>query len=115
MLPISELKKPIAVVNGVPVTLEQAQAEIARGTQLGQQVLGQMKNIVNRHSPVTPEEQKLIEERFKKLPPGIKVVTMNGFELTRDQMIEEVKKRTPVGEQLAQRELRYLKYAFSGK
>lgn len=114
-IPRSELNKPIAIIDGQQITFGQAEQEIAKGTQIGRQALNKMQKIAFRHSPVTPEERELVEKRFEKLPPGIKVVTMDGFELTPAQMIQEVKRGTPVGEQLAQKELRYVKYVLTGK
>lgn len=64
---------------------------------------------------LTQSDYDLVAKRLEALPPGLKVVRMDGFELSKEQMIEEVKKKSKIGEQLAQKDMRYLKYILSGK
>ena len=64
---------------------------------------------------LSDEDRALAIKRLETLPSGIKVVRLDGYELSRDQMIEEVKKKSKIGEQLVQKDIRYLKYVVSGK
>lgn len=117
-IPKAELNKPLAIADGKPVTPLDLAREIEDGTALGRKALLATKKIAERHSPITPDEYKLVEERLKLMPSKIKLVTLAEppkRELSKEEILEELKKKSPLGEEIAKRELRYLKFITTGR
>jgi len=57
----------------------------------------------------TQEEYETVEKRLEEMPGYLKIVTLSGIELTKDQAREEVINRTPTGNLIVDSQLEYLK------
>ena len=53
--------------------------------------------------------QKLVKARLKAIPPNISFSIGSHGDFTRDELIKEVEKNTPVGKEMIQLELRFIR------
>lgn len=56
----------------------------------------------------TKEERELVEKRVESLPSGVVFGTLSGIKLTKEQMLEEVRKGTPEGNLIIKQQLQHL-------
>lgn len=106
-LPEAERNLPIVHVGHVVYTPSQILFEVSRGSPLGEQ----LQKMVEAGDFGTPLE-KIAEMRLEQLlKQGIPydIVTLSGRVLTPQELLEEIKKRTPLGKQLIQAEIKQMK------
>lgn len=60
------------------------------------------------------EIKKLVILRLQSWPPDVKIVLGSGEEMTRDQIIEHVKKEDEVGKEIIDMQLKYLRSMKAG-
>lgn len=57
----------------------------------------------------TDEEYNTVEKRLEEMPGWMKIVTLSGIELSKDQARQEVRERTPLGDLIVQSQIEYLR------
>jgi len=107
-LPPAERDLPLLVVDNVAYSPNDALAEVRAGTPLGRR----LQTMIETGRWGTPEEvlEALAAERLKKLYRERPVVRITiGGKWTSEELIREIEKRTPLGEELIRSEIEYMK------
>jgi len=108
-LPPAEKNQVAVVVDGKPLTWNDIYVELSRGTELGRKALRIIEQM--HFSPITEQQWKIVEERLKKMPEGMRIAFLGVSEpLDKKKALQHIKARDSIGEEIAKIQLEYYKY-----
>ena len=105
----------IVVVDGIPITLRRAIEEIEKGTEFGRRISQELRRL--GYDPVyqlTEEQWELAYARWSQYPPNMTIYWKNRVWTVKD-ILNEIRRRTPIGSEFAAMELGLLEKAFGGE
>ncbi len=106
-----ELDNPICVVNNKPITLREAIKILQTNSEIAYYVKKSLEKLGLDPPKIelSNEAWELALARWEKKPDNF-AIDYNGRLWTKKEIIEQIKKRTPIGANFALLELEYLKY-----
>jgi len=105
-LPEAERDLPLLHVGQAYFTPRQVLFEVSRGSPLGAQ-LQQMVESGRFGTPIEQLAEIRLEELIKRGYP-YKIATLSGKVLTPEELLQEIKRKTPLGRQLIQAEIKQM-------
>jgi len=117
--PPSERKRTFMVYRGERVSLEEAAERARRDPEFAEALRRHVEWLASHRSELGEYEWELALRRLEEMPEDVGVAVLApqpiGGAYTKRDLIEHVKRRTPLGRLLVEAEMRYLRWLVAGR